>query len=246
MGKINYKILGDAKKVASPIIKFTIMKKTISIIACVICVLSAQAQWFSIGARTGYSSTFTPENYKQMLNVTQNLQNGFHAGVFVRLGRTIYVQPEIIYNFSTYNSLTASEKSTLNIDGLKKYKIGTIDVPLLLGASLINTKRFKFRVMVGPKMSFNAGSTQEIKNINDMTQTIREARLGLDTGIGFDISRLTFDVRYYLIQNLYKIEHQNFNNNNELLHSIQASIGFRFGNNNKKKKVETNTTTFKQ
>ncbi len=96
---------------------------------------------------------------------------------------------------------------------------------------------FKMRAMIGPKFSFNIGSTiaDSFSDIETLTQTLRGTRLGLDCGIGFDIWRITLDVRYNLIQDIYK--YQNFEGttlNNKPLHSIQASIGYRIAGDNKK------------
>lgn len=211
------------------------MKKLYLFILLAAISITANAQWFSIGPKVGYSSTFKTENIHEAFNVTKNFQNGFHAGVFMRLGRRVYVQPEVLYNFLSYDSEINIAGTT--IAETKKYKVGTIDVPILLGGSLVNTKMIKLRLMVGPKFSLNAGSTKGIDSFDTFTQTVRNARLGLDAGIGFDIWRITLDIRYNLIQNLYKVELENgAAMNDKLLHAIQASVGFRFGNNLKKQK----------
>ena len=213
------------------------MKKLYLFILLATITSTAQAQWFSIGAKAGYSSTFKSENIQETFNVTKNLQNGFHVGAFARLGRSVFVQPEVLYNFLSYDSDIKIAGTT--IAQTKKYKVGTIDVPVLLGGSLVNTKMFKLRLMAGPKFSFNAGSTKGIDSFDAFTQTVRNARLGLDAGMGFDIWKITLDLRYNLIQNLYKIELENgITANDNLLHSIQASVGFRFGNNLKKQKTK--------
>lgn len=211
------------------------MKKLYLLILLVVLTSTTQAQWFSIGAKVGYSSTFETENIQKAFNITDNLQNGFHVGIFARLGRNIFVQPEVLYNYLSYDSNI--KIAGISIAQTKKYNVSTIDVPVLLGGSLINTKMFKLRLMAGPKFSFNAGSTKGIDNFDIFTQTLRNTRLGLDAGIGFDIWKITLDVRYNLIQNLYKVQNiEGSTINDKLLHSIQASIGFRFGDNLKKQK----------
>lgn len=211
------------------------MKKLYLLILLVVLTSTTQAQWFSIGAKAGYSSTFETENIQKAFNITDNLQNGFHVGIFARLGRNIFVQPEVLYNYLSYDSNI--KIAGISIAQTKKYNVSTIDVPVLLGGSLINTKMFKLRLMAGPKFSFNAGSTKGIDNFDIFTQTLRNTRLGLDAGIGFDIWKITLDVRYNLIQNLYKVQNiEGSTINDKLLHSIQASIGFRFGDNLKKQK----------
>ena len=195
----------------------------------IISAISIYAQWCSLGIKTGYSSILEQQqSYKEIFNATNNLQNGAHVGFYMRLGRTWYVQPEVLYNYYNY-------KTTINNTN-NQYNIHTIDVPVLLGVHLVNIKMFKMRLMAGPKFNFNIGELNEI-TFETFTQEIRDTRLALDCGVGFDIWRLTLDARYNLIQDIFKIR----NADGEVLNKkpsqiVQASIGFRLiGNNNKKK-----------
>lgn len=217
------------------------MKKTV-ILTTLLLLLSTvsttlSAQWFTFGMKGGYSATLEQnQSYNDIFNASSNLQNGFHLGLFMRMGHTWYLQPEALFNYYNYNSSLNYENSNIYKD--KKYQINTIDVPVLLGVHLINTKMFKMRVMVGPKFSFNAGSTTDdaFDNFNSFTQTLRNTRLGLDCGVGFDIWRITLDVRYNLIQDIYKYQNSEGTTlNKKPLHSIQASIGYRILGNNVKK-----------
>jgi hypothetical protein len=154
----------------------------------------------------------------------------------MRMGRTWYLQPEALFNYYNYNSSLNYENS--NILQNKKYQINTVDVPVLLGVHLANTKMFKMRLMAGPKFSFNVGSTlaDSFGDVESLTQTLRETRLGLDCGVGFDIWRITLDVRYNLVQDIYKYQNSEGTTlNNKPLHSLQASIGYRIAGNNVKK-----------
>jgi hypothetical protein len=154
----------------------------------------------------------------------------------MRMGRTWYVQPEVLFNYYNYNSSLNYENTNIFKD--KKYQINTVDIPVLLGTHLVNTKMFKMRAMVGPKFSLNIGSTiaDTFEDIESLTQVMRNTRLGLDCGVGFDIWRITLDVRYNLIQDIYKYQNsEGITLNNKPLHSIQASIGYRIAGNNKKK-----------
>ena len=200
--------------------------------------ITISAQWFSLGIKGGYSATLEQnQSYENVFDISNNLQNGFHLGLFMRMGRTWYVQPEALFNYYNYNSTLNYENS--NIFNNKKYQINTVDVPVLLGVHLANTKMFKMRLMVGPKFSFNIGSTitDTFEDFDSFTQTLRDTRLGLDCGVGFDIWRITLDVRYNLIQDIYKYQNTEGTTLNEKpLHSIQASIGYRIAGDNKKKK----------
>ena len=195
----------------------------------IISAISIYAQWCSLGIKTGYSSILEQQqSYKEIFNATNNLQKGGHVGFYMRLGRTWYVQPEVLYNYYNY-------KTTINNTN-NQYNIHTIDVPVLLGVHLVNIKMFKMRLMAGPKFNFNIGNLEN-ETSNSFKQESRKTRLALDCGLGFDIWRITLDVRYNLMQDIFKIQ----NTEGEVLNKkpsqiIQASVGFRLVGDNKKKK----------
>ena len=191
--------------------------------------IQISAQWCSLGVKAGYSSILEQnQSYKETFNISNILQNGGHFGVYMRLGRTYFVQPEAFYNYFNYQP---------NINEVtNQHNLHTVEVPVLVGVHLVNTKMFKIRLMAGPKFNFNIGELNDI-TFETFTQEIRDTRLALDCGVGFDIWRITLDARYNLIQDIFKIR----NADGELLNKkpsqiVQASIGFRLiGNNNKKK-----------
>ncbi len=209
------------------------MKKTIRFstlfIFLLITTTPLYSQWCSLGVKGGYSSILKQtQSYNEFFSTTNNLQNGGHIGIYMRLGHTWYIQPEALYNYYNY-------KSTINNTNTQ-YNIHTIDVPVLLGVHLVNTKMFKMRLMAGPKFNFNIGKLDNI-TAETFTQELRNTRLALDCGIGFDIWRITIDFRYNLMQDIFKIQNsESITLNKKPQHSIQSSIGFRLIGNNKKNK----------
>lgn len=216
------------------------MKKVLIVLLLFYVSVSISAQ-FSMGAKVGYDVTLEQQQvFKELFNVSSNMQNGFHVGVYARIGQRAYMQPEVLYNYSTYRSnivLSADQSDN------KKYVISTFDIPLLAGFSIVNTNFFKLRVMGGPKLSINAGSTKATSFVQtgssdntDFIESIRDVRIGLDCGIGVDIWRFCLDVRYNLLPELYK--RQYFDGTvlkSKPLNSFQVSLGFRiFGRNNSK------------
>lgn len=195
----------------------------------IINVISISAQWCSLGVKAGYSSILEQnQSYKEAFNISNNLQNGGHLGFYMRLGRTWFVQPEALYNYYNYQSTINSIENQHNIH--------TIEVPVLLGVHLVNTQMFKIRLMAGPKFNFNIGNLEDI-TFDTFFQEVRDTRLALDCGLGLDIWRITLDVRYNIIQDIFKIK----NTEGEILNKkpsqiVQASIGFRLVGNNQKKK----------
>ncbi len=191
------------------------------------------SQIFSLGVKAGYNTSLGfDDNWNfsgSNVSMKSDLANGFHAGLYARVGRTLYFQPEVLYNYSKYNQTV----------GGVHHKIvnSTFDVPLLLGWSIVNGKAFKLRIMAGPKFSFNAGSTDAESYWDGVKANARTARLGLDTGIGIDVWRFTLDLRYNLMNNLYSFEDKTSSDevNKKPNNSFAISLGFRlFGNNMKK------------
>ncbi len=206
------------------------MKRTFLIITTLLVFsVGASAKWFSVGASAGYSTTL---NYGQKIgdifNAKYNLQNGFNLGVYMRLGKRLYVQPEVLYNYTTYNNeITAAKAAPQN----KRYVNSTFDIPVLVGYSFVNRPKFKLRVMAGPRFAFNAGSTKP-QEFEEISQDMRTNRVGLDCGVGIDVWRFNLDVRYNLFEDLYKYKKDDIALESKPLHSFQVSLGFRiFGNN---------------
>lgn len=186
------------------------------------------AQVFSVGAKLGYSAVLQDnQSYNNLFDVKSNLQNGFNIGAFFRIGNRFFAQPEINYNFLAYKKNITFEGGEVQTVGYKK---STFDIPVLLGISAVNMYNFKFRIMIGPKFSFNAGST---KNKDFPNEAIRPTRLGLDCGIGFDIWRVTLDARYTLLPDLYKYkDNEGYKISHTPENSFVISLGVRiFGDN---------------
>ncbi len=212
------------------------MKRLSLLFLAAIFTLSSFGQVFSLGAKVGYNTSLGFDqnwNYDaSSVSFKNDISNGFHVGLYARIGRRFYVQPEVLYNYSVYKQsldLGIAKIST------KKIKSSTIDVPVLAGFSIVNAKSFKLRIMVGPKFSFNAGSTR-LDDWSDVEAKARTTRVGLDTGIGIDVWRLNLDVRYNLMGNLYSFEDSTSDTklNTKPNNIFVVSLGFRiFGNNGK-------------
>lgn len=170
-----------------------------------------RAKWFTIGAKLGYNVSLTQDkislDYQYSLHT--GLRHGGSAGIYMRLGTNVYCQPEVLYSFTMYDASRIIGGDTL----LRKVQGHTIDLPVLLGYSPVCSQTFKFRIMVGPHFSFNVNTDKKYNAVQpgngNMTASIRKARLGLDCGIGFDFWRITLDLRYVLLQDLYKYQYLN-------------------------------------
>ncbi|MFI3297360.1 MAG: porin family protein [bacterium] len=212
------------------------MKKFSLVVVLLVATITLQAQFLSVGAKAGYNVTIgNNTTFSDIYDVKGNLGNGFNLGLYARIGKRWYVQPELLYSFSY-------QKETLSAVGVditsynKINKTSTFDVPVLLGYSLLNWSSLKLNLMVGPKFSFNAGSSTS-DNIDDDSITgaiddavSKVARVGLDCGVGIDLFRFNLDVRYNLLPNMYSYEDESYDA--KAISTFVVSLGFRiFGNN---------------
>lgn len=192
------------------------MRKVIlTLVAIILSLFLASAQ-LKFGVKAGYNSSLNIDNLTSLLSGTYNLTNvkselgnGFHAGVFARIGKKIYVQPELLYALQKKDytiTLQDVSNSTVTVD--KFLTTSTIDVPVLLGYSLVNSEVLKLRVFAGPKFRLNAGSQLEFANVSnvDIEQLkgdFKKSTVSLEAGVGFDILFLTVDARLNLFDNFY-------------------------------------------
>jgi opacity protein-like surface antigen len=168
----------------------------ITLLMGVISVASAQkhapADYFRIGIKGGVNLSSV-----KVASLSTNLENktGYQLGAFARIGRTIFIQPEVYFtakevNVDVLNSLTTTQ-------GVVGFSQKSLDVPLLLGIKL-----GPIRVMAGPVASYaiSAETSPDAAVKSYFTGTSKEiidrSSFGYQAGIGFDILNLSLDLRY--------------------------------------------------
>jgi hypothetical protein len=150
----------------------------------------AEAQ-FCFGLKLGYNASTLSTSLD---SIKASFNSGFHVGAYVRFGKRFYVQPEAYYTFSG-----ATFKLDSIVDSWEQdVRIGTLDVPVLLGYKIVNSKTFKLRITAGPGVSFLVNS--HIKNVT-LTGPVEESDLNsvnwfVQAGAGVDVLFLTLDIRY--------------------------------------------------
>ncbi|MFH1161650.1 MAG: porin family protein [bacterium] len=175
------------------------MKKTFLILSLVLTSALVFGQ-FTIGPKVGYNASKLSTNLD---TVKSNFRSGFQFGVFARIGKRVYVQPELYY--TTQGGVFES-----NLNNWKQtVKLGSLDVPVLVGFKLINNDNLNLRILAGPMASFVVNKTVadtpggitgpiEDADINDINWAIQ-------AGAGIDLWFLTFDIRYQIgLNNLIK------------------------------------------
>jgi len=163
------------------------------------------SQNFTFGPKFGANiSNFESKVDSLGLTQTYKLSGvGLGIGVFARFGKRFYLQPGIVYNTHkgldektvtyfgvTYSTTTEVEKSD-------------IDIAFLFGYKIIDAKMNKLRLNGGIKYSSNingkASLTSSVLGVNytDInTNFFKNGSLNYTIGLGMDVTKITFDVRY--------------------------------------------------
>ena len=137
------------------------MKKYFIIAALALVSLSASAQ-VAFGIKAGFVSslgfdqnwTFNAENLK----IKTDQAYGFDAGLMLRAGYRFYGQVELNYHFvSSLNEIGQMVEDTFNGKKSQSITEQSINIPVMAGVKLVDTKNFNLRLMVGPTFNFNIG-----------------------------------------------------------------------------------------
>jgi hypothetical protein len=156
----------------------------------------AHAQ-FDLGLKIGYNASKLSTDLD---SIKSSMNSGFHIGAFARIGKRVHLQPEFYYTLSgaTFENLGLN---TVN-DWKQKVTVGTLDIPVLIGFNIIQSKVLKWRIMVGPEASFLVNSKiEDVSVVGTVTGPIEKSDLRttnwyLQAGTGIDVLFLTLDIRY--------------------------------------------------
>lgn len=188
------------------------MKKPIFLLPFfLLCAIPMFAE-FNLGIKGGYTTTLGFSNFgdANWSNLSAKNAQGFHVGLFARLGNVVYFQPEVLYNREiSESSLNIGNIGTIN----RKATTSAVDIPLLFGWRVFRIgDGFNMRLTVGPKVRINAGSGVKYGtpdgswSINEeYTDEMNAMAIGLDAGVGFEFfGLLNLEMRYNLISDLNK------------------------------------------
>ena len=196
------------------------MKKYLIILAMVLFSVSVFGQ-FTIGPKVGYNASKLSTNLD---TITSNFKSGFSIGVFVRIGKRFYFQPEVYY--TTQGGVFESNAK----DWKQKVNIGSLDIPALVGFKLIKSKVVNLRILAGPLASFVVNKS--VKDAEGILGPIKNADINsvnwaVQVGAGLDVLFFTLDVRYQIgLNNLIKTIQNNAEINSK--NSVWVvSLGFK-------------------
>ncbi len=173
-----------------------------------------------LGVKVGYNAAKLSTS---MDSIKTSFKSGFQFGAFVRIGKRLYVQPEAYYT-------TQGGVFTSNVSNWKQnVKLGSVDIPVLLGFKIINNDNLNLRILAGPAASIIVNKT--IENTGNITDPITKADINtvnwnIQAGAGVDIWKFTFDIRYQigLNQLIKDIGNKTFNSHNNVW---VVSLGFK-------------------
>lgn len=121
-------------------------------------------------------------------------KTGYVAGVYMRLGRKFFIEPEFLVSYKNGSINLPKSISTGSIQFDINYS--SIDLPILVGYRL-----GPFHVMAGPVASYSIASSGSIADaIREKFPTVKDAvsnaYFSYTAGAGIDLLGFTLDLRY--------------------------------------------------
>lgn len=159
------------------------MKKNVLLIVFCLSALGSMAQSpIDFGFHGGWNNTKI-----DLKEFKVSSHNGYMFGAFLRINiADFYLEPAL--NFSHRESMV--EKTDTEI----KVKYSAVDIPVMVGYSLINTAVFRLRGFAGPVASILTDKLK-IKELYDNLKSDKTMWSGR-VGAGIDLWKITFDAGY--------------------------------------------------
>lgn len=164
-------------------------------------ILSAFAQLpitLNFGVKGGIStSKITADNPAisgyTFSNLKSDAKAGYNIGVFARLGKKVYVQPEVLYcNKNGEVTFTSSTATSQTI------RLKTIQIPVLIGYKLVDLKFISVCAFTGPAMSMSLTNSRISVAASSLAtpNTYKNNIWDWQLGGGVDLGPVTIDARY--------------------------------------------------
>ncbi len=160
--------------------QFSTIKVILFIVALVLLSLSSFAQTqtgFGLKGGLNYNG-----NGDYIESIGSNAENpdrniGYHVGVFGKIGKKVYLRPELVYTRT---------KSDYRSDS---FEMSKLDAPVLVGIKVLGP----ISVFGGPSFQYILDSEFDNISINDIEN---DFSVGLNFGIGLNLKKLGIDLRY--------------------------------------------------
>ena len=171
------------------------MKKLLLLIAISFFTCELSYGQFALGAKLGYTASKITTDID---SIKSGFNNGFHIGAWARFGKRLYLSPEFLYNMS---GSVFTKEGNLSVNNWKqKVKIGSIDIPVLVGFKIIHSDLITWRIELGPEISMAVN--KKVEDMDGMTDgpitqdDISSSNYYILAGTGIDVLFLRFDIRY--------------------------------------------------
>jgi hypothetical protein len=169
------------------------MKQVCLVLVAVGISIASYGQFATLGPKIGINHSTLTEKDAQAI-AGGDAAVGFHAGLFARFSVLgFYIQPEAMFTSSGGEIVIDGDDVNTNVDQVKSMRYNKIDVPVMLGFKIGPL----LRLNAGPSFSFLLDS--DIRDGNAQQQieeNYSNATVGFQAGIGIDISKINFDLRY--------------------------------------------------
>ena len=200
----------------------------------------AQQKLFTVGLRAGVNLSQVAGNDLSLSSGGKNFSfkandtraYGFVGGIFMRFGKTIFIQPEILLSqkggkFDVFEDGKSNGK-TIDL------KLTNIDFPVLIGVKISDVLRINAGPIATFRLSDNGKLGDSIKEYQgqNANEIFNNVVLGYQAGVGFDIGKLNIDLRYE--GNVNDVVNVKFNDASTASkfaakgNSLQATLGFNF------------------
>lgn len=168
---------------------------------------------FDFGAKLGFAATFPIVNSlvidgNRVDEVNVKYKVGYMAAVFCRVNiDRFFIQPSAAWHRSEgdlyfnlpYSSASESEANVYEKNDRLKMTTRSLEVPVMIGYSLVKKGPYGLSVMAGPKFKYDYKVTYESDLAGvEGEYTNNHAHFGVNiaTGVGVSIGRLFFDFAY--------------------------------------------------
>ncbi|QDK81454.1 PorT family protein [Spirosoma sp. KCTC 42546] len=133
------------------------------------------------------------QTFRNNLQASLDSKMGTSFGIYMRFGRNLFIQPELLYSTRS-GSFSVIRNGQTEISTVKTT---SFDVPLLLGI-----KGGPIRIVAGPVASFRINDNQKLGDAlsqytkGSLNDAWAQAYYGYQVGGGLDIGSFGLDVRY--------------------------------------------------
>ncbi len=172
------------------------MKKITLMIVALIITGSIFGQ-ISFGPKIGLNvSKLSTDMAGNVSGLKESSKTGFQLGAFVRIGTKFYIQPELLY--SVKGGILEVAGDAVNPAVSADYKMGTMDIPVLVGTKVFSLPMVNVRAFAGPIASFVVSKDLTISNLvpDDDQIKLKDAIWSAAIGAGVDVMMFTLDIRY--------------------------------------------------